>query len=46
MIRKPEMQVEHMEKANVRPGWNSRRPEESLETEMSDEPKRSVRRPK
>ncbi len=46
MIRKPTSQIEHMEKANVRPGWNARRPTEQIEAEQADEPKRSVRRPK
>ena len=44
MIRKPEQQVEHMQQANVRPGYNPRRPESDLEIE--DESKRSVRPPK
>ncbi len=46
MIRKPEQQVEHMEQANVRPGWSRDRPEETLEAEMEDESKRLVRLPK
>ncbi len=46
MIRKPQQQIEHMEQARVRNGWNSRRPEEIIEQELADEPKRSVRRPK
>ncbi len=37
MIRKPEPQIEHMERANVRPGWTNRRPAESIESEMNDE---------
>ena len=36
MIRKPQQQIEHMEQARVRPGWNSRRPEESIEQEIED----------
>lgn len=45
-MRRPETQWEQMEQANVRPGWTNRRPAESIEAEMNDEPKRSVRRPK
>ncbi len=40
IIRKPEQQVEHMEHANVRPHWTSRRSEENMEQEMADEKKR------
>ena len=36
MVRKPEMQLGHMEQANVRPGYSARRPMESLELEMED----------
>ena len=40
MIRKPEQQVEHMEQANVRPGWSPRRPESDIELEQADEKRR------
>jgi len=40
MIRKPEMQIEHMEQANVRQGYSARRPTEIIETEHADEKKR------
>ena len=41
MIQRPEQQIEHMEQANVRPGWSPRRPMESIEAEMEDEKRRS-----
>lgn len=41
MIRKPEQQVEHMERANVRPHWTSRRPETDMEQELEDEKRRT-----
>ncbi len=41
MIRKPEMQIEHMERDNVRPGWSSRRPETDIEAEIQDEKRRT-----
>ncbi len=41
MIRKPEMQIEHMEKANVRPGYSARRPTEQIEAEIQDEKRRT-----
>lgn len=40
MIRKPTMQAEQMEQANVRPGYNARRPAEVIEQEQVDETKR------
>lgn len=43
MIRKPEQQIEEMERANVRPGYKARRPNEMLEIEMSDEKTRQIR---
>ena len=36
MIRKPEMQIEHMEQANVRPGYSARRPMIMIELEESE----------
>jgi hypothetical protein len=36
MIRKPEQQIEHMQQANVRPGYSARRPEVDLEIEEQD----------
>ncbi len=39
-IRKPTSQIEQMEKANVRPHWNSRRPETDIEAELADENRR------
>lgn len=45
-MRRPETQWEHMEQAGVRAGWTNRRPNESMEAEMNDEPNRSVRPPK
>ena len=41
MIRKPQQQIEDMEQARVRPGWNSRRPAEVIETETEDEKRRT-----
>ena len=40
IMRKPTMQIEQMEQANVRPGYNARRPAEMLEMEERDERKR------
>ena len=40
MIRRPTQQLEHMEQANVRPGYKARRPMEVIEAEMEDEQKR------
>ena len=40
MIRKPTMQVEHMEQANVRHGYSTRRPAEMIEQEQEDEDKK------
>ena len=39
MIRKPTMQVEQMEKANVRHGYSTRRSAEMIEQEQEDERK-------
>lgn len=39
MIRKPEQQIEDMERANVRPGYKARRPAEIIEQEHLDERK-------
>ncbi len=39
MIRKPQMQVEHMIEANVRSGYKAKRPTESLEAEEADRKK-------
>ncbi len=41
MIRKPTQQIEHMEQANVRPGWSARRPESDIEAETKDEKRRT-----
>ncbi len=40
-MRRPEEQWEHMEQANVRPGWSARRPESDIEAEMNDEKRRT-----
>ena len=37
MIRKSEMQIEHMEQANVRVGYSARRPVMDIELEHADE---------
>ncbi len=42
-IRKPEMQIEHMERANVRPGYSARRPMIDIETEEQDMKKRRTK---
>ncbi len=41
MIRKPEMQVDHMLEANVRPHYSARRPESDIETEEQDAKRRT-----
>lgn len=40
MIRRPTQQLEHMEQANVRPGYSARRPECYIELEEQDERRR------
>lgn len=40
-MRRPETQWEHMEQANVRGGYNPRRPEEYMEAEMEQELRRT-----
>ncbi len=40
-MRRPEEQWEHMEQANVRPGWSARRPAEVIEAETKDEKRRT-----
>lgn len=52
MIRKSEMQIEHMEQANVRKGYSARRPMIMIELEHADERKehailsKAARRPR
>ena len=41
MIHRPTQQLEHMEQANVRPGWSARRPMEVIEAETEDEKRRT-----
>lgn len=41
MIRRPEQQIEQMERANVRVGYSARRPTEIIEQEYADEKRRA-----